>query len=103
MPEFYTIIFSRFFLVGGTCTTAPTDPPFLWVVIGPRDYGFPGPALAFDGPAYVASEVLTHPVTVVHIHRQWRQINITSMAGSGTLAAQLPSSESPRNSFRRLK
>jgi len=59
MPEFYTIIvrknISRFFWgVGGARAHSPTDSSFpapMGCDIGLRDNGFPGPAVALDGPA----------------------------------------------------
>jgi len=74
MPEFYTIIarkiFSRFFLGGGEegahAPLPPLTPPFLrlWVVIGPHGNGFPGPAVALDGPEF--SYHISHIKLLMH-------------------------------------
>jgi len=67
-------IFPIFFWGGGLCPTAPIDPPFLclWVVIGPRDNGFPGPAVALNRhgpviPVSITEHVTSHISTVPEI------------------------------------
>ena len=55
MPEFYMIIAGNFFLGGGEgmCPLLHSRFLCLLIVIGLRDIGFPGPAVALDGPGWL--------------------------------------------------